>query len=154
MKHMFLIYSKSLKSGELPLDWKLAEVTAIHKKGSKNDRTNYRPVSLTSVCCKILESLIRDHVMHYLLRNNLLSSKQYGFIKGRSTHLQLLQMLDKWTEYLENGRQIDAIYTDFEKALDKVPHKRLLSKLRSYDICDTIIDWIGDFLQARKFESE
>jgi len=62
-------------------------------------------------------------------------------------------MLDEWTEYLENGGQIDAIYTDFEKAfdIDKVPHKRLLSKLRSYGICDTIIDWIGDFLQARKF---
>jgi len=60
-------------------------------------------------------------------------------------------MLDKWTEYLENGGQINAIYTDFEKAFDKVPHKRLLSKLRSYGICDIIIDCIGDFLQARKF---
>jgi len=60
-------------------------------------------------------------------------------------------MLDKWTEYLENGGQIDAIYTNFEKVFDKVPHKRLLSKLRSYGICDTIIDRIGDFLQARKF---
>jgi len=63
----------------------------------------------------------------------------------------LVLMLDKWTEYLENGGQIDAIYTDFEKAFDKVPHKRLLSKIRSHCICDTIIDWIGDFLQARKF---
>jgi len=61
-------------------------------------------------------------------------------------------MLDKWTDYLENGRQIDAIYTDFEKAFDKVPHKRFLSKLRSYGIFDIIIDWIGDFLQARKFK--
>jgi len=60
----------------------LAEVTTVHKKGLKSDRSNYRPVSLTSICCKIFESLIRDHIMSYLLENDLLSTKQYGFIKG------------------------------------------------------------------------
>jgi len=62
---MFLIFKKSLEIRKLPSDWKLAEVTAIFKKGVKTDRGNYRPVSLTSVCCKLLESLIRDHVMSY-----------------------------------------------------------------------------------------
>ena len=80
---LFLIFKKSLEMGKLPSDWKLAEVTAI----SKTDRGNYRPVSLTSVCCKLLESLIRDHVMSYLLDNSLLSARQYGFIKGISTML-------------------------------------------------------------------
>ena len=75
---------------KLPSDWKLAEVTAVFKKGVKTDRGNYRLVSLTSVCCKLLESLIRDHVMSYLLDNTLLSNGLYGFIKGRSTMLQLL----------------------------------------------------------------
>jgi len=121
----------------------IAEVTAIYKKGQRADRSNYRPVSLTSVCCKILESLIRDHVMTYLLQNNLLSNKQYGFIKRKSTSLQLLQLMDKWTEYLEIGSQIDVIYTDFEKAFDKVPHARLVSKLKSYGITKTLIDWIS-----------
>ena len=81
---LFLIYNKTLQSGKLPSDWKLAEVTAIYKKGPKSDRPyrNYRPVSLTSVCCKIFESFIRDNVINYLLENNLLSTKQYGFIKG------------------------------------------------------------------------
>ena len=73
--------------GKLPSDWKLAEVTAIFKKGAKTDRGNYRPISLTSVCCKLLESLIRDHAMCYLLDNFLISNRQYGFIKGRSTTL-------------------------------------------------------------------
>ena len=94
---LYLIYSKSLELGILPSDWKLGEVTAIYKKGPKSDRGNYRPVSLTSVCCKLLESLIRDHIMNYLLENSLLSTKQYGFVKGRSTMLQLLHMVDKWT---------------------------------------------------------
>jgi len=110
-----LIYKKCLSLGMLPSDWKLAEVTAIYKKGPKSDRGNYRPVSLTSVCCKILEQLIRDHMMAHLLGNGLISNKQYGFINGRATSLQLLHMLDKWTEYLEDGGQIDALYGDFEK---------------------------------------
>jgi len=67
--------------------------------------------------------------MSYLLDNSLLSNRQYGFIKGRSTVLQLLQMMDKWTEFSEYGGQIDVMYSDFQKAFDRVPHKRLLSKL-------------------------
>ena len=148
---LFLIFNKSLETGRLPQDWKLAEVTAIYKKGPKHDRSNYRPISLTSVCCKILESLIRDHMMTYLLDNKLLSKRQYGFIRNRSTSLQLLQIMDKWTEYLEYGGQVDVIYSDFEKAFDKIPHKRLISKLISYGFNTTLINWIQDFLKSRKF---
>ena len=89
-----LIFKKSLTLGILPTDWKMADVTAI-KKGSKSHRGNYRPVSLTSICCKILEQLIREELMTYLLGNGLLSNKQYGFISDRSTSLQLLHMLDR-----------------------------------------------------------
>jgi len=66
-------------------------------------------------------------MMNYLLANNLLSTKQYGFIKNRSTSLQLPQIMDKWTEYLEYGGQVDMMYNDFEKSFDKVPHKKLIS---------------------------
>ena len=107
---LFLLYNKSLQSGALPHEWKLAEVTAVHKKGSKSDRDSYRPISLTIVCCKIMETLIRNHIMSYLLENKLLSNKQYGFIRGRSTMLQLLRMLDDWTNCFETGGLIDAIY--------------------------------------------
>jgi hypothetical protein len=144
------IYNKSISSGVVPEDWKMAEVIAIHKKGSRSDRGNYRPVSLTSICCKILESIIRDHIMNHMSENKLLSDKQFGFIKGRSTMLQLLHMLDKWTRYLEEGGQVDAIYTDFEKAFDKVPHKRLISKLQAYGINDILVNWIKDFLTGRQ----
>jgi len=80
----------------------------------------------------------------------VISNRQYGYVKGRSTALQLLQILDKWINCLENGGQIDAVYTDFEKAFDKVPHNRLILKLSSYGISKTIIKWIQDFLTARK----
>jgi len=79
-----------------------------------------------------------------------LSNKQFGFIKGRSTSLQLLQIIDKWTKLLENGCQVDVIYTDLEKAFDKIPHKRLISKLSTYGINKDIISWIKAFLNNRK----
>jgi len=90
------------------------------------------------------------HVMGYLLENDLISNKQYGSVKGRSTMLQPLHIMDKWTDYLENGGQIDTIYTDFEKAFDKVPHRRLIYKLRAYDISNSLINWILDFFTARQ----
>jgi len=86
-----------------------------------------------------MESLVRDHVMKFFISNKLFSNCQYGFIKGRSTVLQLLHILDKWTKLLDEGRQVDVIYTDFEKEFDKVPHKRLLSKLRSYGVREDLI---------------
>ena len=64
----------------------MAEVTALYKKGSKSDRGNYRPISLTSVCCKIREQLIRDDLMAYLLGNDLISNRQYGFVKADLHH--------------------------------------------------------------------
>jgi len=71
-------------------------------------------------------------------------------LKGRSTVTQLLQILDDWTETLESGGRIDIVYTDFEKAFDKVPHKRLFSKLKAYKLHNTIIEWIKNFLTDRK----
>jgi len=88
--------------------------------------------------------------MEHFKVNNLFNDNQYGFIKGRSTNLQLLSVLDKWTKDLDDGGQIDVIYTDFEKAFDKVPHRRLISKLKSYGINSGIIKWIEAFLLARK----
>jgi hypothetical protein len=100
-------------------------ISAIHKKGNRKIVSNYRPVSLTSVVCKVIESIVRDHIMDYFIKNKLFSNCQHGFIKNRSTVTQLLKVLDKWTELLELGGQIDVIYTDLEKAFDKVPHKFL-----------------------------
>ena len=84
-----LLFEKSYITGALPRDWKVASTVPIYKKGSKAAVNNYRPVSLTNVVCKVMESIIRDHVMQYFLDNNFFSSKQYGFLKGRSTVLQL-----------------------------------------------------------------
>jgi len=93
---------------------------------------------------------IRDKFMEHFTMNKLFTNRQFGFLKGRSTVTQLLQILDDWTEALESGSRIDVIYTDFEKAFDKVPHRQLLSKLKSYKIHHTIIKWIKNFLSGSK----
>ena len=81
--------------------------------------------------------------------NDLLSDKQFGFIKGRSTVLQLLKVLDSWTETLENGGCIDVVYCNFIKAFDKVPHRRLIGKLHSYGIKVKILDRVAAMLSHR-----
>ena len=133
----------------LPLGWKTANVSAIFKKGDKSNANNYRPISLTSVLCRIMESLVREEIIEHMKENNLFSSKQYGFITGRSTSLQLLKVLDIWTHILDMGGQIDVIYIDFMKAFDQVPHRRLIGKIESYGIGGDIIGWISDFLYDR-----
>ena len=144
------VISSSLDTGELPTDWKDAHISAIYKKGPKKKAENYRPVSLTSIVVKIAESIIREEIIRHMRQNKLLSNKQFGFLRGRSTVLQLLVVLDKWTEILDQGGVIDVIYCDFMKAFDKGPHNRLLHKLQSYGISGKVLNWIRAFLLNRR----
>jgi hypothetical protein len=139
----------SFENGKVPVDWKKAEVCAIYKKGPKRLCTNYRPVSLTSIVCKVMESLVRDKILEHMKVHHLFSHRQYGFISGRSTILQLLEVLDQWTLALDNGDPIEAVYMDFQKAFDSVPHHRLIHKLENYGISGLLLNWIKDFLLNR-----
>ena len=104
------IFRKTLALGEVPEDWRKANITCIFKKGNKQDTGNYRPVSLTSVICKLLESYIREAIMDHLSSYKLLSDSQYGFRRNRSTVLQLLTVMEDWTEALDNNLQVDTVY--------------------------------------------
>ena len=107
-------------------------------------------MSLTCIVCKVFESIISDHLITYFKQNNLFSNKQYGFIHGRSTQIQLLKIIDSWINSIDEGNEINVIYTDFEKAFDKVPHKRLIFKLKQYSIHPLYINWIKQYLNDRK----
>jgi hypothetical protein len=144
------IFNKSLESGIIPTDWKKAEVTAIFKKGSKSEPGNYRPVSLTCIVCKVLESFIRDEIVDFFTKNNLYAKCQHGFRKKRSCVTQLLEVMEELTTYMDNKTPIDIIYLDFKKAFDTVPHKRLLVKLKAYGIQGKVLSWIQGFLSDRK----
>ena len=144
-----IIFNTSLQTRSLPNEWKHANISAIFKKGKKTLPQNYRPVSLTCIVCKIMESIIRDAIIKHMTENNLFSPYQFGFISGRSTVLQLLHVLKIWCEVLDQGGSLDAIYCDFMKAFDKVPHKRLVYKVEKYGIKGNIIGWIDSFLSDR-----
>ena len=133
----------------MPEDWKISIVTPIFKKGKKKDPTNYQPVSLTSVLCKVMEKLVRASIVDHFEQNNLISKDQHGFVKGRSCVTHLLEVMDDWTTALEEGSSIDVIYMDFKKAFDSVPHSRLISKLNALGVQGRILKWTAAFLTGR-----
>ena len=145
-----ILFRKSMETGKLPEDWKSANVTPIFKKGSKSDGKNYRPISLTSIICKVLETLVRKQLTNHLHTNDLLSEHQHGFIAGRSCTTQLLEVLDEWTRVLDDGGTIDAVYMDFMKAFDTVPHHCLICKLEAYGVQGKLLAWIRAFLLGRR----
>jgi len=149
-KPLSIIFRSSLCEGQLPQSWKEANVTPIYKKGSRSSVGNYRPVSLTSVCCKVLEKLVRNALLSHMIDNGLLSDYQHGFVHGRSCTTQLLRVIDKWTEILDQGGAVDAVYLDFAKAFDTVPHMRLMTKLERYGVSGKLLEWIRQFLIGRK----
>jgi hypothetical protein len=134
-----IIFNKSLRAGRVPAGWKTATVTPIFKKGTKGDPGNYRPVSLTSVVCRILESIIKDKIMSHLTDNNLLRSTQHGFMPGKSCTTNLVEFMDHVTRAVDEGRAVDIVYLDFAKAFDKVPRQRLLQKLRAKGVKQGIV---------------
>jgi len=150
LRQMAQLFQLSLKSEKLPSDWKVGNISPIHKKGSRQIPGNYRPVSLTSVVGKVMEQLIRDVITDHLVTNELLTACQHGFIKGRSCITQLLATLDHWTEVMDRDGDVDAIYLDFSKCFDSVPHERLLLKIQKYGIQGKLWSWIADFLRGRK----
>ena len=143
------LFLRSLSEGKILTKWKEQEIVPIFKKGKKSDPGNYRPVSLTSVICKVFEGFVRTALYKHLIDNGLLSSKQFGFCKGRSCLTQLLVTIDEWMSSLDKGIPVDAAYLDFKKAFDSVPHQRLICKLKGYGIDGHLLDWISDFLSGR-----
>jgi hypothetical protein len=145
-----LIFKRSVREGYVPKQWKDANVTPIFKKGSRLAAVNYRPVSLTSVVCKVLEGLIRDRFMQYLENEKLIAKEQHGFVRKKACVTNLLETLDLITHSLAHGKAVDMIYLDFLKAFDMVPHRRLLHKLKGYGMRKDLIRWFSSFLVGRR----
>ena len=144
-----ILFNKSLEEGKIPSEWKSANVVAIFKKGTKSSPGNYRPVSLTCVICKLLESFIRDVIVDHMNLYAIYSNCQHGFRKHRSCVTQLLKVMEDFTKLIEEKSDFDIIYLDFRKAFDQVPHQRLLSKLSSVGITGNIHKWLADLVSDR-----
>jgi len=143
------IFEASFLSQQLPAEWKHAYVTPIFKKGKTCDANNYRPISLTSTCCRVMERIINCELLDYLVKNVLITKDQFGFMKRRSTCANLLESLNDWVVNVESKLITDVLYIDFRKAFDSVSHNKLLIKLKAYGIEGNLIGWIESFLYNR-----
>ena len=141
-----IIFRRLVETGNLPSDWLSANIAGVFKKGDKNKAENYRPVSLTSVTCKLLEHVISRHLRYYFDRHNILTDRNHGFRTGHSCESQLLTITQDLLNSLEKGKQVDIVVLDLSKAFDTVPHLKLLSKLDHYGIKGPIHTWIQNFL--------
>ena len=116
-------FNLSLQEGIVHSECKEATITPLFKNGSRNKPANYRPVSLTSAVCKLLETLIRDHMVEFLVKYKLINISQHRFLKARSCLTNLLCFLEEITKWVDDGSQVDVVYLDFQKAFDKVSHQ-------------------------------
>jgi len=147
---LLILFKESFNTGVVPSHWKRANVVPLFKKGSKRDPGNYRPVSLTCHFGKMLEGIIKDEMVRYLEENNILYNTQHGFRKGRSCVTNLLDFVEYVSEYLDEGVPVDVVYLDFQKAFDRVPHVRLISKLIAVGINGKFVEWIKEWLKGRE----
>jgi hypothetical protein len=150
VKPLEIIFKRSVSEGVVPNKWKIANVTPIFKKGSRIEAANYRPVSLTSVVCRLLEGIIRDKFMEFLIKNNLIAEEQHGFVRKKGCVTNLLETLDYVSSMLAEGLSIDIIFLDFLKAFDMVAHLRLLLKLEAYGVHGSLLEWFKSFLFNRR----
>ena len=126
-------------------------MTPIFKNGSRHSPSSYRPISLTSIPCKLLERLIKNAILNHLCKNGLISRAQHGFLPGRSCTTNMLIFMDSLTDARDRGLITDAVFFDFAKAFDRVPHIPLLHKLTAYGISGSLYNWISSFLSGRTF---
>ncbi len=143
------IFTVSFYFGVLPNLWLTADVVPLFKKGSVSDAGNYRPVSLTCVCCKIMETVVKNELLVYLLHNDLITRAQHGFLARKSVSTQLLESVNDWTLSAMHRKPVDVIYIDFQKAFDSVSHVKLIQKLVAYGITGYLLCWIKAFLSGR-----
>ena len=141
------IFNKSLETSDVPHDWQTANVVPIFKKGELYKTSNYRPVSLTCICCKIMEHVIASNLMKHLESEKILYEWQHGFRSKRYTETQLLTLVHELSDKLDRKKQVDIAVLD--KAFDKVSHKHLAIKSAYYGIRGSTLAWINSFLTNR-----
>ncbi|CAM5146985.1 unnamed protein product [Eretmochelys imbricata] len=144
-----IIFENSWRSGEVPDDWKKANVVPIFKKGKKEDPGNYKAVSLTSVPEKIMEQVLKESILKRLEERKVIRNSQHGFTKGKSCLTNLIAFYDEITGSVDEGKAVDVLFLDFSKAFGTVSHSILVSKLKKCGLDEWTIRWIESWLDRR-----
>ena len=146
------IFRNCLDYGYFPQSWKKGNVIPIHKKNSKQDIKNYRPISLLPICGKVLENIIFDDLYNHIFSNNLITDRQSGFRKNDYTIKQLISITHDIQSAFDYNppKDVRAIFLDISKAFDKVWHKGLLYKLKRNGIQGKMLEILESFLTNRQ----
>jgi Reverse transcriptase (RNA-dependent DNA polymerase) len=147
---LLIVFQQSLHQGVIPDMWRQAKIIPLYKgKDSRLAPSSYRPISLTDVACKLLERIVAKQIQSFWLENKIICSEQHGFRPKRSTESNLVLCDSFIASILNKGLACDVILLDFKRAFDKVPHVKLINKLRSLKIGDRVLQWISNFLEGR-----
>ena len=144
-----LFFTYSFENSILPDIWLQSFITPIFKKGNAADPMNYRPISLTATMCKLMEVIIKDQLVRYLVTKGLINKHQHAFISNHSTATNLLECINDWLVFIKSPNRTDVVYIDFSKAFDTVVISKLLFKLECYGITGLLLRWIQFFLSNR-----
>ncbi|RMC07425.1 hypothetical protein DUI87_16893 [Hirundo rustica rustica] len=147
-KPLSIIYQQSWLTSEVPDDWKLGNVMPIHKKGGREDPSNYRQASLTSVPGKITEQFILSVITQNSQDGQGLRPSQHGFRRGRSCLTNLISFYDQVTRLVDAGKAVGVVYLDFSKAFDTVSHSTLLDKLAAHGLDRSTLCWVRNWLDG------
>jgi hypothetical protein len=142
-----IIFKRSLCEGTVPISWKSAFITPIHKSGDRSNVKNYRPISKLCIFAKILEKIVYRQVYNAL--ESSFTPEQHGFLRHKSTVSNLLLFHDYTTAQMDSGLQVDTIFTDFSKAFDRLDHVVLLEKLCKAGIHGNLFRWFSSYISNR-----
>ena len=143
------ICNRSFETSVFPSELKVANVVPIFKSGDEMLFSNYRPVSVLPVFSKVPEKLMYNRLIIYINQNHLLYNLQFGFQKGKSTHMALITLIDKISEALDNSDFVIGVFLDFSKAFDTVDHSILVKRLHIYGIRGLALQWFESYLSSR-----
>jgi len=143
------IYNNSINTCIFPQEFKNAKVVPIYKKGLKNDKANYRPISILPIIALIFERHVSSHLKQYFENNNLFYSRQSGFRSNHSCQTAIVKLLDDWISAIDNNEIVGTLFLDLSKAFDLVDHKILLKKLKLYKIDQSAFSWFSSYLDNR-----
>ncbi|XP_015779033.1 PREDICTED: uncharacterized protein LOC107356917 [Acropora digitifera] len=150
--HVYFTYfiNLSLSLGQYPSAWKLANVIPLFKNDNPQHKVNYRPVSLLASFSKICERVVFFHLYNFLMETGFLYKFQSGFRPGDSTINQLIFLVHKIYEALEDGKEVRVVFLDISKAFDKEWHAGLLRKLEALGVQSPLLQWFESYLCNRK----
>ena len=146
---LLYIVNKSLITGEFPCSWKEAKIKPLFKSGAKDDKNNYRPISILPTVSKLIEKWVENKLSEYSNEYDLLHQSQSGFRSNHSTESAIVRMIDSWLKAVNDGKLTGCVMVDFRKAFDLVDHKILLNKLKCYKCNETCLSWFESYLSSR-----